>query len=292
MPNETRAAVEALLPVTIPQGNIRYAPGIRAGRWIFATGHKGVTDYRRGLSDAVLRASLPQWDKSKLKREAEQIFKNVAAVLEAGGSELRNVVRVDQNYTTHKAVEPYHDTRRAVLKDHIPPSTSTLTQRLLLGGQEIEVHMIAIVPKGDFKPEHIRPGDHAVHATSGYSLALAAEDYVFVAGRMADEIRRRRVEVIHAHQYTPFFYAALAKLRVSPAPKVIFTEHGRHYPDIVSIRLLLSEYSVAVAHLRTVARLAAATVDGAAEPLREARRTVHRLSKTMGAAPADLPEPQ
>jgi len=174
MPNETRAAVEALLPVTIPQGNIRYAPGIRAGRWIFATGHKGVTDYRRGLSDGVLRSALPQWDKSKLKREAEQIFKNVAAVLEAGGSELRNVVRVDQNYTTHKAVEPYHDTRRAVLKDHIPPSTSTLTQRLLLGGQEIEVHMIAIVPKGDFKPEHIRPGDHAVHATSGYSLALAA----------------------------------------------------------------------------------------------------------------------
>ena len=79
----------------------------------------------------------------------------------------------------------YHDTRRAVLKDHIPPSTSTLTQRLLLGGQEIEVHMIAIVPKGDFKAEHIRPGDHAVHATSGYSLALAAENYVFVAGRMA-----------------------------------------------------------------------------------------------------------
>ena len=57
-----------------------------------------------------------------------------------------------------------------------------------------------------------------------------------VAGRMAEEIRRRRVEVVHAHQYTPFFYAALAKLRVSPAPRVIFTEHGRHYPDIVSAR--------------------------------------------------------
>ncbi len=86
MPNETTAAVEALLPVTIPQGNIRYAPGIRAGHWVFATGHKGVTDYRKGLSDGVLRSALPQWDKSELKREAEQIFKNVAAVLEAGGS--------------------------------------------------------------------------------------------------------------------------------------------------------------------------------------------------------------
>ena len=57
-----------------------------------------------------------------------------------------------------------------------------------------------------------------------------------VAGRMAEEIRRRRVEVVHAHQYTPFFYAALAKLRAISAPRVIFTEHGRHYPDIVSGR--------------------------------------------------------
>ena len=57
-----------------------------------------------------------------------------------------------------------------------------------------------------------------------------------VAGRMAEEIRRRRVEVVHAHQYTPFFYAALAKLRSAHAPRVIFTEHGRHYPDIVSGR--------------------------------------------------------
>ena len=63
--------------------------------------------------------------------------------------------------------------------------------------------------------------------------------------------------------------------------------------DIVSVRLLLSEYSVAVAHLRTVARLAAATVDGAAEPVRDARRAVHRLSKTLTAAPAGrLPEPR
>lgn len=63
-------------------------------------------------------------------------------------------------------------------------------------------------------------------------------------------------------------------------------------PDIASIRLLLSEYSTAVGHLRAVARLAAATIDGAAEPLREARRTVHRLSKTLAATPADPPDPR
>jgi enamine deaminase RidA (YjgF/YER057c/UK114 family) len=181
-----RNAVKVIDPVTIPAGGIRYAPGMRAGRWVFATGHKGVADYRSGMSPTVVRAASPHWDKPKLRREAEQIFRNAGSVLKAGGSDLHSIVRVDQNYTSGRAVESYHDARRAILKDHIPPSTSTLTKSFLLPGQEIEVHMIGILPQGEFRPRHIRPADHAVHPTSGYSLALAAGDYVFVAGRMAD----------------------------------------------------------------------------------------------------------
>lgn len=181
-----RPAVTVLHPVINPRGNIRYAPGIRAGRWIFATGHKGTADYTGGMAADVLRAAAPGAGGPKLRREAEQIFRNVGKVLKAGGGNLQSIVRVDQNYTSGRAVESYHDARRAILKEHIPPSTSTLAQGFLLPGQEIEVHMIGIVPHGDLQPRHIRPADHAVHATSGYSLALAAGDYVFVAGRMAD----------------------------------------------------------------------------------------------------------
>jgi glycosyltransferase involved in cell wall biosynthesis len=55
-----------------------------------------------------------------------------------------------------------------------------------------------------------------------------------VVWRMAGQVRARRIEVIHAHQYTPFFYAALAKVASGRLPRVILTEHGRHYPDVVS----------------------------------------------------------
>ena len=70
-----------------------------------------------------------------------------------------------------------------------------------------------------------------------------------VAKRLAHEIKTRRIEVIHAHQYTPFFYTALARMRHGARAKVIFTEHGRHYPDIVSWkrrwanRLVLQRYA-------------------------------------------------
>jgi glycosyltransferase involved in cell wall biosynthesis len=52
--------------------------------------------------------------------------------------------------------------------------------------------------------------------------------------RLARELRDRRVEVIHAHQYTPFFYAALARPVSRQKARVILTEHGRHFPDVVS----------------------------------------------------------
>jgi glycosyltransferase involved in cell wall biosynthesis len=52
--------------------------------------------------------------------------------------------------------------------------------------------------------------------------------------KLARECGRRRIDVLHAHQYTPFFYAGLAKMLARPMPRLILTEHGRHYPDHVS----------------------------------------------------------
>lgn len=54
-----------------------------------------------------------------------------------------------------------------------------------------------------------------------------------LATRLARALVDRRVQVVHAHQYTPFFYSALARVAAGGGPRVIFTEHGRHFPDTV-----------------------------------------------------------
>ena len=48
--------------------------------------------------------------------------------------------------------------------------------------------------------------------------------------RLAEIVRRERVDLLHAHQYTPFFYSAASRL-LGSRPPVLFTEHGRHHPD-------------------------------------------------------------
>jgi len=57
--------------------------------------------------------------------------------------------------------------------------------------------------------------------------------------------------------------------------------------DAVVMKLLLNEYSAAVGHLRAVARMAAATVDGVTVPTLETERAVHRHIKTVDAHTAD-----
>ena len=57
-----------------------------------------------------------------------------------------------------------------------------------------------------------------------------------LAKRFAREIRQRDIQVLHAHQYTPFFYSALARTRGARGIPIILTEHGRHYPDVVSAK--------------------------------------------------------
>lgn len=62
--------------------------------------------------------------------------------------------------------------------------------------------------------------------------------------RLARLWQREKVDLVHTHQYTPFFYGMAAR-RWHRRPPVLFTEHGRWFPDhpsrkrIVFNRLML-----------------------------------------------------
>ena len=49
--------------------------------------------------------------------------------------------------------------------------------------------------------------------------------------RLAAFVRRENAALIHAHQYTPFFYCR-APGPLWPRPPVLFNEHGRFFPDL------------------------------------------------------------
>jgi glycosyltransferase involved in cell wall biosynthesis len=50
------------------------------------------------------------------------------------------------------------------------------------------------------------------------------------AWRLSRLLHREQVDVLHAHQWTPYFYANAGRLP-SIRPPILFTEHGREHPD-------------------------------------------------------------
>ncbi len=184
MDDTKKKTLEFLSPVEIAKGKIQYAQAIKAGNWIFATGHMA-TDFKQGLSPEVHNPRLPRSGKPKNEKETDFIFNRLKSLLSSAGSGMSNVVRVDQYYTTWKAVDPYHVGRKAAFGDYIPPSTSILQKGLLINNADIEVEMIAVVPSEDFSVEAINPPEIDAPASSGYAPAVRAGDFIFVAGMMA-----------------------------------------------------------------------------------------------------------
>jgi enamine deaminase RidA (YjgF/YER057c/UK114 family) len=190
----SRGGTEAILPVSIPNTPFQWARGVRAGRWVFATGQCG-TDYQNAIAPEVLQSGHPFDGPSQPHREAKRIFRNVADVLAAGGSSPSDVVRIDQYYTSPDVVDGYHQTRREFFNGQIPPSTSNLHRRFARTEQTMEVQVMAVVPGSDFQVRHAKDGAYRIHASSGYSPSLSAGDFRFVPGQTAEALKEENAPV-------------------------------------------------------------------------------------------------
>ena len=129
-----------------------------------------------------------------------------------------------------------------------PPTIGVLLHSLDVGGAEVLAGRLAAGLGGRFRFAFAcldRAGTMAGElADRGHPVATLGRGAgldLACARRVRDWARSENVGLIHAHQTTPFVYAALSRLppvRPWPAgsPPVLFTEHGRFHPDLPSRR--------------------------------------------------------
>jgi len=165
---------------------ISYAYAVKAGPFIFLNGHEAY-DFEQGLAPEVegppgfALAGAPP-----LRREADYILKRMRAILKDFGSDLPQTVRVDQYYTKGAAVSAYHLARFAEFGSYIAPSTSIIMERCFTARTNTHASLLAVVPAPGWDIQKITLPGQAISA-SGYNPAVVANDFVFVAGNMAQE---------------------------------------------------------------------------------------------------------
>jgi enamine deaminase RidA (YjgF/YER057c/UK114 family) len=178
------ADAKPIAPIRIGATDIHYAQGMRAGPWLFFTGHEA-SDFERGIAPAVAgKPGLPLAGQARYRREADYVLARLAKLIAAEGGDLRHIVRVDQYYPSALAVNPYQRARKALLKDYVPPSTSVLMEELLVVDANMNVSLLAVLPGEGREPHPARAGGVPVPQHSGFIPSLVCGDYVFVAGQM------------------------------------------------------------------------------------------------------------
>jgi len=176
--------VKPIAPVRIGGTDIVFAQGMRAGPWLFFTGHEAI-DFENGVDAAVVgKPGLPLGGLPRYLREGKFIFDRLARLITAEGGDLRHIVRVDQYYPRAECVNPYQRARKALLKDYVPPSTSVLMEELLAEGASMNVSLLAVLPGEGREPKAARAEGVPVPQHSGFIASLVCGDYVFVAGQM------------------------------------------------------------------------------------------------------------
>jgi len=101
---------------------------------------------------------------------------------------------------------------------------------------EFEVMMICLDELGAWANE-LRESNipvYCLYRQPGFDLRLIWKLALF--------LRKNKLELVHAHQTTPWFYAGLAKF-IYPNFKLLFEEHGRFYPERKKqVRILFNRF--------------------------------------------------
>ncbi|MGE0258531.1 MAG: Rid family hydrolase [Alphaproteobacteria bacterium] len=166
---------------------VAYAYAVKAGPWLFLTGHEAY-DWRTGTVDEAVMGptGYPLFGHHhKSRREADFVFNRMRGVLHDFGSDFAHAVRLDQYYPNPRAVAAYHLARHDAFADYIPPSTSVVMERIFGGSSTISTSLIAVMPEAGYEIRKIHPPGVASAPTSGFVPAVVCGEFVFVAGQMA-----------------------------------------------------------------------------------------------------------
>jgi len=181
------AGIEIRAVEHLAGSGVAYAYAVKAGPWLFLTGHEAFDFAAGGASDVEGPAAFPSYGAPRLKREAQFILARMRKTLGELGSDFKHSVRVDQYYPVFEAVRAYQLARHGEFGDYIPPSTSVLMERLFKRDSHISMSLMAVLPQTGYEISKLYPKEVPVPIGSFFVPAITCNDFVFVAGQMASD---------------------------------------------------------------------------------------------------------
>jgi len=112
-----------------------YSPGVTFDRLLFVSG-QGATDPKTGELAGL-----------DVETQTEQVFKNLAAILEAAGSSLQHVIRCGVFIIDMREFKQMNAVYERMMAGHKPARTTVQVTALPVEGLRVEIDAIAYIPE-------------------------------------------------------------------------------------------------------------------------------------------------
>lgn len=165
------------------------APGIVAGDWVFLGGAMA-TDWKTGV--VVADGTPPDFGlfRDETGLQTHEIFQQFEKLLSMAGTNLDNLVEVNQFLPDWNQFRNYIPVRNEYLTHDRPGSTAIAVDALLVPGSELIVNGMAVVPHDGIVKEAIN-NPAAPVPRAGYSLVNRYGDWIWSAGASPTDFQSR-----------------------------------------------------------------------------------------------------
>ncbi|MCC7106890.1 MAG: hypothetical protein IT307_17290 [Chloroflexi bacterium] len=171
---------EIIAPPGVPKPLLSYSPAVKAGDHVFLSGLMA-TDFEHGLAPEAQTDPRRPFHELPVTKQTHHIFRAMGRIMEAAGSSLDNIVRVDQFFPERDPAKGYFPVRDLYLTHDRPASTAVEIDALPVPGTVLEVDTFGIVSRPGLEKEAINTTG-AARPLAGYSMAIRAGSWVWTAG--------------------------------------------------------------------------------------------------------------
>lgn len=165
-----------------PGGHVAHA--VKAGPLVFLSG-QNAADYRSGVAPGARVPEGTPHHLNPMSVQSELVFRNIAAIMEAAGSSVEHVIKVQSYTPTFDEFSGHLSVRRRYFpKD--PPASTAIACGLVVPGCRVEIDAIGVLPDA---PKVGINTDRAPRPLAPYSQAVKAGPFLFLAGVLASDFK-------------------------------------------------------------------------------------------------------
>jgi len=221
-----------------PAPMAHYCEGVLAGQTLYAAGQIA-SDYKTGVPPEARQDPAFPYYGSDIQKQARYILGNLRKVLQAGGCDLKDVVK-SQVFLTDLDDFYHFDQVWKELFPSPPPRTTVQVSGLLVPGCKVEIDLWAVQPK---TRREVLKGKATPTPMAHYCQGILAGETLYAAGQIASDYRTGVPSEARQDPAFPYYGSNIQKQAryVLENLRSVFEAGDCSFKDVVKSQVFLTD---------------------------------------------------